>query len=201
MRVVACIAIMSAIWTTSSLSRAAEVLPHWLEHAYEEGYARPADIDDLNAIFLNEEFRREIRAQPAFCVMRLRPEIGVLETVIGPLGDDYTQIAERVHGAVVESERVCRESGVALGITQLLTDPDLYHVFSPPPPHLFCGGFEFAFEFETSLGQLDVLVLGGCGGIVTYWDGEQIAALPIAVQANHDKLRDAISAFFLPEGE
>ena len=30
-----------------------------------------------------------------------------------------------MHGAVVESERVCRDRAVALGITQLLTDPDV----------------------------------------------------------------------------
>jgi len=182
------------ICAAPSMLTAGEQEPTWLDHACDDGYARPADIEDLNAAFLNEDLRREVRGQPEFCVVRLRAG-GGLVPISGPLGEQYDQVEERLHGAVVESARVCRDRGVALGITQLLTDPELYHVFSPPPPHLYCGGYEYAFEFQTSVGQLDVLVLAGCGGIVTFWDGQQIASLPIAVQANHDRLRAAIEEF------
>jgi hypothetical protein len=183
-----------------SLLFAGEQDPTWLDHACKNGSARPAEISDLNALFLNESTRRELRAQPDFCLMRLRAEASLVP-VAGPLGDQYDEVEERVHGAVVDSERVCRGPGVALGITQLLADPELYHVFSPPPPHLFCGGFEFAFEFQTSMGQLDVLVLAGCVGIVTYWDGQQIASLPIAMQANRERLRRAIGEYLPVEGK
>ena len=198
MRAESRVLLVLVLCTIPSFLSAGERDPSWLDHACEKGFARPAEIEDVNALFVNESLRREVRAQPEFCLMRLRAG-GFLVPVSGPLGDQYDQVEERVHGAVVESERVCRDPGVALGITQLLTDPELCHVFSPPPPHLFCGGFEFAFEFQTSVGQLDVLVLAGCAGIVTYWDGQQIASLPIALQANREKLRRAIEEF-LPVG-